>query len=30
MNFAPCLTINKGQVDAIVAAVATAIEKTFQ
>ena len=29
MNFAPCLIITKKQVDTIVAAVATAIEKTF-
>ncbi len=29
MNFAPCLTITKEQVDTIVAAVAKAIEKTF-
>ena len=29
MNFAPCLIITKEQVDTIVAAVATAIEKTF-
>jgi taurine-pyruvate aminotransferase len=30
MNFAPCLTITKEQVDIVVAAVATAIEKTFK
>jgi taurine-pyruvate aminotransferase len=30
INFAPCLTITKEQVDTIVAAVATAIEKTFK
>ncbi|MDA3789129.1 MAG: aminotransferase class III-fold pyridoxal phosphate-dependent enzyme, partial [Desulfobacula sp.] len=29
MNFAPCLIITKEQFDTIVAAVATAIEKTF-
>jgi len=29
MNFAPCLIITKEQIDTIVAAVATAIEKTF-
>jgi taurine-pyruvate aminotransferase len=29
MNFAPCLIITKEQVDTIVNAVATAIEKTF-
>ncbi len=29
MNFAPCLTITKEQVDTIVAAVETAIQKTF-
>jgi len=30
MNFAPCLTITKEQVDTIVAAVETAIQKTFK
>lgn len=30
MNFAPCLIINKAQVDTIVAAVSKAIEKTFK
>ena len=30
INFAPCLTITKEQVDTVVAAVSTAIEKTFQ
>lgn len=30
MNFAPCLTITKEQVDTVVAAVAAAIVKTFQ
>ncbi len=29
MNFAPCLTITKAQVDIVVAAVETAIQKTF-
>ena len=29
MNFAPCLTICKDEVDTIVSAVRTAIEKTF-